>query len=290
MRRRTSLLPAVPSQVPIALLAGRGDLPYTLLHVFQKQNRPFVILAFKGQTEANLVKNLPHIWLQFGEAGKALHYIKENHIQEIVMAGAISRPAMSEIRPDWEGVKWLAKIGSKALGDDNLLKLIIGMIEEKGYKIVGPDDILKDLLAPKGILSSIEPDEQAWRDIGRGVAILSALSPVDVGQAIVIQEGLVLGIESIEGTDALIERAGTLQRPGCGGVLIKIAKHQQENRADLPTIGLETIRKVLAAGLRGIAVEAERTLFLNQEETLKLAQDKGLFIVGLESAQCRTFL
>jgi hypothetical protein len=280
----------VHNQVPIALLAGRGGLPYALLQVFQKQNRPFVILAFKGQTDKNIIKNFPHLWLHFGEAGKALRYLKENQVQEIVMAGAISRPTMSEIRPDWEGVKWLAKIGSKALGDDNLLKIIIKMIEEQGYKVVGPDDILANLLSPQGNLSSFEPDEQAWRDIGRGVEILSALSPVDVGQAVVIQEGLVLGIEAIEGTDALIERAGALQRPGLGGVLIKTAKPQQEQRADLPTIGLETIRKAFAAGLRGIAVEAGRTLFLNQEESIKLAQEKGLFIVGLESAQCRTFL
>ncbi len=111
-----------------------------------------------------------------------------------------------------------------------------------------------------------------------------------MGQAVVVQEGLILGIEAIEGTDALIERARTLHRPGRGGVLIKTAKHQQEQRADLPTIGLETIHRVFQAGLRGIAVEAGRTLFLNQEESLKLAQEKGLFIVGLESAQCRTFL
>lgn len=290
MKLRSSLLPVVPNQAPIALLAGRGDLPYTLLQIFQKQQRPFVVLAFKGQTEKNLVKDLPHIWLHFGEAGKALRYLKENHIQDIVMAGTITRPAMNEIRPDWEGVKWLAKIGSKALGDDNLLKLIIGMIEEQGYRVVGPDNILTDLLAPQGNLSSIEPDEQAWRDIGRGIDILSALSPVDVGQAVVIQEGLVLGIEAIEGTDALIERVGPLHRPGLGGILIKTAKHQQDQRVDLPTIGLETIRKALKAGLRGIAIEAGRTLFLNREEALQLAQQEGLFIVGLESAQCRAFL
>lgn len=283
-------MPGAPNQVPIALLAGRGDLPFTLLQGFQKQNRPFVILAFKGQTEEALVKDLPHIWLHFGEIGKALKYIKENHVQEIVMAGTMSRPAMSEIRPDWEGVKWLAKIGSKALGDDNLLTLIIGMIESHGYKIVGPDAILEYLLAPEGILSTTEPDEQAWRDIGRGIEILSALSPVDVGQAVIIQEGLVLGIEAIEGTDALIKRAGSLCRPGLGGVLIKTAKHQQEQRVDLPTIGIETVRNAIQAGLRGIAVEAGQTLFLNREETLKLAQEKGFFIVGLASVQCRTFL
>lgn len=283
-------MPAVPNQAPIALFAGKGDLPKTLVRLFQKQDRPFVVLAFNGQTDKNMVQDLPHIWIHYGEVGKALEYIKKNHIKEIVMAGAISRPALTEIRPDWEGVKWLAKIGSKALGDDNLLKLIIRMIEEKGYKVVGPDDLLADILAPEGTLSTLEPDEQAWKDIGRGMEILWALSPADVGQAVVVQEGLVLGVEAIEGTDALIERSASLHRPGLGGVLIKIAKHQQEQRVDLPTIGLETVHKALEAGLRGIAVEAGQTLFLNQEEALKLANSKKFFIVGLASAQCRTFL
>lgn len=202
---------------PIALLAGKGDLPRLLISIFQSQNRPFVILALKNQVDQDLVKDVPHLWLHFGEIGKALGYLKENHIQEIVMAGGMTRPALSEIRPDWEGIKWLAKIGTKALGDDHLLKLVIQMIEEHGYHIVGPDDILADLLAPEGLLTSCEPDEQAWRDIGRGIEVLSALSPADVGQAVVVQEGLVLGVEAIEGTDALIARTGTLRRPGSGG-------------------------------------------------------------------------
>ena len=119
------------------------------------------------------------------------------------------------------------------------------------------------------------------RDIGRGIEILSVLSPVDVGQAIVVQEGLVLGIEAIEGTDALIERTSSLRRPGLGGVLVKMAKHQQERRVDLPTIGLDTIRNATKAGLRGIAIEVGRTLLLDREETLKLAEENGLFIVSI---------
>ena len=279
-----------PKQPPIALFAGRGEFPRALINVFQSQKRPFVVIAFKGQTEEVLLKDSPHLWLQFGEVGKAIRYMEENKIVEIVMAGTISRPALSEIRPDWEGVKWLAKIGSHALGDDNLLKLVIKMIEERGYKVVGPDEILSELLAQEGLLTRLEPDEQAWRDIGRGIEVLSALSPADVGQAVVVQEGLVLGIEAIEGTDALIERAGKLQRSSLGGVLIKIAKHQQEQRVDLPVIGIDTIRKVAKAGLRGVTIEAGRSLILNRDETIKLANEKQLFIVGLASARCHTSL
>jgi DUF1009 family protein len=277
-------------QTPIALFAGKGELPRILINAFKSENRPFLILAFKGQTEENLVKDHPHIWLYFGEAGKALRYMQENHIQDIVMAGTITRPAMSEVRPDWEGVKWLTKIGSKALGDDNLLKLLIHMIEERGYRIVGPDDILADLLAPEGLFTSHEPDEQAWQDIGRGIDVLTALGPADVGQAVVIQEGLVLGVEAIEGTDALIERAGALQRQGLGGILVKTAKRQQEKRVDLPVIGVETVRQAAKAGLRGIAIEAGRTLILNRGDLLKLAEEKSLFILSLPSSQCHRFL
>lgn len=290
MRREKRLLPAVLSHVPIALFAGKGDLPRTLIQVFQQQTRPFVVCAFKGQTDEALVKGLPHVWLNLGEIGKALHYLATHHIREIVMAGGISRPTFSELRPDWEGVKLIAKIGSKALGDDNLLKLVIETFENKGYKIVGPDDVLAELLVPHGPLTSLEPDDQASHDIRRGIEILSALSPVDVGQGVVVQEGLVLGIEAIEGTDALIERTGPLHRSGLGGVLIKLAKHQQEQRVDLPTIGLTTIQKALQAGLRGIAVEEGRTLFLNRDESIQLAEEKGLFIIGLASSQCRVFL
>lgn len=277
----------LPNQVPIALFAGKGELPRTLIRTFQSQHRPFVVLAFKGQTEETLVHDIPHLWLHFGEVGKAMKYLKENQIQEVVMAGGITRPAMSEIRPDWEGVKWLAKIGSRALGDDNLLKHVIKMVEEQGYQIVGPDDILNALLAPEGVLTVLKPDEQAMNDMSRGIEVLKALANVDVGQAVVVQEGLVLGVEAIEGTDALIERAGALQRSGLGGVLVKMAKTHQELRVDLPTIGVETIQNIAKSGLRGIAVEAGRTLILNQPDVLKMAQEKGLFIIGLTKTQCR---
>lgn len=277
-----------PRQLPIALLVGRGELPRVLVEVFKSQKRPFVVVAFKGQAEEEFVERLPHVWIHFGEVGKALKYFEEHHIKEIVMAGTMTRPSIRGLRPDWEGVKWLAKLGKNALGDDNLLKFLIGMVEERGYVVVGPTDILKELLTPEGVLTSIEPDEQAWQDIGRGIEVLTILSPADVGQAVVVQEGLILGMEAIEGTDGLIERVSSLKRSGLGGVLVKVAKAQQEQRVDLPTVGIQTIKKAVKSGLRGVALEAGRTLMLNREEMLKLAQDEGLFVLGLASTQCHS--
>lgn len=282
MSPKREFVPSVHSDVPIALLSGRGELPRKLISIFQSQNRPFVVLAFNGQTEESTVAGIPHLWLNFAEVGKAIKYLRENNIKQIVMAGAMSRPAMSDMRPDWEGVKWLAKIGRQGLGDDGFLKAIISMIEDRGFQVVGPDDIVSDLLPTEGNLTEIEPDEQAWDDIKRGVEILNALSPVDVGQAVVVQGGLVLGIEAIEGTDALIERAGALQRSGPGGVLIKMPKQGQESRVDLPTIGVDTIKKVSEAGLRGIAVRSGKTLIVDSAAVIQLANEKDVFVIILE--------
>lgn len=277
---------APPKNVPIALLAGRGDLPRNLIQIFQKQSRPFFIVAFHDQTDKAIVKDTPHEWLHFGEVGKALKIFHDHQIKEIVMAGNITRPTLRSLRPDWIGVKWLARLGTKALGDDSILKKVISMIEGESFKVVAPHDILNDLLAPEGVITLARPDDQAWQDIERGVEILSALDPVDVGQATVVQEGLVLGVEAIEGTEALIKRAGELKRDGIGGVLVKLSKRQQEVRADLPTIGIETLKQSYESGLRGIAFEAGRSILLNKEDAIKYANEKGLFLIGLASHQC----
>ncbi len=276
-----------PNQKSIALFAGRGDLPRMLIQVFQSQERPFFVCAFNGQTDDQLVQGVPHAWFHFGEVSKALKALSDNNIQQIVMAGTMARPTLSSLRPDWIGVKWLAKLGKKALGDDNLLKALISLLEDEGYQVVAPHDVLTDLLAPQGCLTTSQPDEQALRDIGRGIEILTALETVDVGQATVIQEGLVLGIEAIEGTDALIDRSGNMRREGQGGVLVKFSKRQQEHRADLPVVGLETITRCAKAGLRGIAFEAGRALLLNQKQVIEFANKNGMFLVGLARNECQ---
>lgn len=282
---RLNVLPALDFP-PIALVAGRGDLPDLLIETFRKQKRPFVVLAFTGQTDPDLLKNVPHLCISFGEIGKGLNYFAMNHIKEIVMAGAMTRPKLSDIHPDWEGMKWIAKIGVRSIGDDGFLRAIVGLLEEKGYKVVGPDDVLQDLLAIEGALTSRTPDEQAWSDIQRGAEVLEALSPVDVGQAVVVQDGFILGIEAIEGTDALIKRSKALHRPGLGGVLVKMSKTHQERRVDLPTIGPKTIKAAQEAGLRGIAVQTNHTLLLNRNETLKLAEEAGIFLYGVKTMKC----
>jgi DUF1009 family protein len=185
------------------------------------------------------------------------------------------------MKPDLRGLSFLARVAGKSLGDDSLLSAVIGEIEQEGFKVVGVDSILADLLAPVGVLGRCQPDEIAEADIRRGFAVVRALGKADVGQAAVVQQGIVLGVEAAEGTDAMLARCSGLRREGPGGVLVKSKKPQQERRADLPSIGIATVRNAAAAGLRGLAVEAGHTLIIDRAQVIAAADAAALFVIGV---------
>jgi DUF1009 family protein len=148
-------------------------------------------------------------------------------------------------------------------------------------RVVGIHEVMPDLLVKEGLLTKHKPDKQALADIKRGAEVAFELGCLDVGQSVIVQQGLVLGVEGIEGTDELIKRCGTYQRKGDGGVLVKLRKPQQDMRIDLPTIGTRTIENLHAAGMRGIAVHAGNALIVNEPEVIALANKYGMFIKGI---------
>jgi hypothetical protein len=149
--------------------------------------------------------------------------------------------------------------------------------------VIGADALLGGLKPAEGCLGRHRPDAEAEADIARGVEVLAALGAADVGQAVVVQQGMVLGVEAIEGTDALIARCAGLRREGPGGVLVKLAKPGQETRADLPTIGPDTVRRAAEAGLRGIAVGADAAIVLDRDTLVRLADEAGLFVIAVKA-------
>jgi len=199
--------------------------------------------------------------------------------------GPVRRPSFLDLRPDAAGARLLARIGRAAFaGDDGLLKAVVRVLGEEGFTVVGAHEILTEVLGPRGLLSQAAPDAQALADIERGTAVARALGAADVGQCCVVQQGLVLAVEAFEGTDAMLARAGTLRRPGPGGVLVKLVKPGQDRRADLPTIGPDTIRAAAAAGLRGVAFEAGGTMLAERAATIAAADTAGLFLLGVDPA------
>jgi hypothetical protein len=263
-------------------LAGGGELPKLLVAACRARQQPVFVLAFEGFTDPETTQDVEHAWVRLGAAGRGLRCLRDAQVEDLVLAGPIRRPSLVDLRPDARGLKLLARAGGKAMGDDSLLRGVIRMLEEEeGFCVVGVDDILGGITASLGALGKHTPDAMAESDIERGVEVVRALGAVDVGQAAVVQDGIVLGVEAVEGTEALLQRCASLRRDGPGGVLVKLSKPGQELRADLPTIGIDTVKQVRDAGLRGIAIEAERTLIIARDRTVEESDAAGLFLVGL---------
>lgn len=263
----------------LALIAGSGDLPFEILQACQ--GKPLVVIGFEGQTDPSLSSDIALFSL--GSIGKILSYLHQHQVKNIIFGGSLRRPGWSELQLDKTGALWLKKLGWRALrGDNDLLAGIMNLLEQEGFTILKPNDVMGDLLAPAGCLTKLQPTLQDWEDIERGGKILKTLSPYDIGQAAVVQQGLILGIEAIEGTEKLINRSGQLKRAGEGGTLIKFAKTGQDQRVDLPTVGPDTLKQLKEAGLVGLAVSAATTQIIDMSSFIEMANQLGLFVVGID--------
>jgi DUF1009 family protein len=265
----------------LCIVAGGGTAPRIVIDICRQQGRDYFLVCLDGQADADTAVGSPHVWLPLGAGAKLKALVEEQQIKELLMIGRVRRPSLFELKPDWLALKTVTKIGMNLLGDDALLRGIGKAIEEEiGVRVIGAQDIFSGLLTEEGQLGRVAVDPDAESDIARGLAVANTLGKVDVGQSVVVQQGIVLGVEAIEGTDALIARAATLRREGAGGILVKIAKPQQDNRYDLPTIGPDTVAAAVQAGLRGIVIEAGRSFLVEREKTIALADEAGIFICG----------
>jgi len=270
---------------PLGILAGGGSLPGQVAAAARAAGREVFLVGLAGHAEPEVLAPYPHTVLRMGAAGAILAALHGQGCRDLVLIGRVRRPSLVALRPDTEGARLLARVGRAAFaGDDGLLAAVIRVLGEEGFRVLGAQEVLEAALGPVGLLSRVAPDGPARADIARAIAVARALGAADVGQGCVVQQGLVLAVEAIEGTDAMLARAAGLARPGPGGVLVKLAKPGQDRRADLPTIGPDTLRAAAAAGLRGIAFEAGGTLLAERDALGGVADAAGLFLLGLDPA------
>ena len=265
----------------LAVLAGSGPLPAQVVAAASATGAEVFVLAFHGETDPGLVQGLEHHWLPLGAVGRAIDVLHAAQVQDVVLIGAMRRPALAKLGLDRRGLQLLTRVGLRRLGDNQLLSLIVEELEAEGFRVIGADVLIGQALAPEGPLTALQPDPAALRDIALGVQVVARLGDLDIGQAAVVQQGLVLGVEAVEGTDALLARCAALQRPGPGAVLVKLKKPGQERRADLPTIGPDTIQVAAEANIAGIAVHAGHSLIIARDQVTAAADRAGLFVIGI---------
>lgn len=267
----------------LGIIAGGGAIPRDLINFCKENGRDYYVIAIDGNADRALIDNsIPHTWIRIGQAGTGFKKLAEEKVEEVVMIGTIKRPTVKDLVPDMRTAAFFAKVGMKSLGDDGILRALVREIENEGMIVRGIHEVLPELLIKKGVLGKVKPSKQAKEDIRRAVEVATELGRLDVGQAVIVQQGLVLGVEGIEGTGELVRRCGDYKRKGEGGVLVKVRKPQQDMRVDLPTIGDKTVLAAYDSGLAGIALHAGNGLIVNEKETIKLADKLGLFVLGLD--------
>ncbi len=266
----------------LAIVAGGGALPDMLIAACRDRSLDAFVVAIEGQADPDWCSAAAHATLRLGEFDKLVRLLREAKADALVFAGKIRRPPLRSIRLDWRSARVLAGLVLRGtLGDDAVASAIVRSFEREGFRIVAPHELLGETVAI-GPLGHVSPSPEQERDIARGVRAAREIGRLDIGHAVVVQDGAVIAVEGAEGTDALIRRCATLPRGGARGILVKMAKPQQDRRVDPPTIGCDTVAHAGTVGFSGIAFEADRTLVVDLPAMIRAADAAGLFLVGLE--------
>lgn len=273
---------------PVGLIAGGGVMPFAVADSLSARGINPVLFALRGACDPVRVERFRHHWISVGQIGRAVKLFRAENCRDLVFIGTLVRPALSEIRLDWATLRVIGRVwASFRGGDDHLLSGIGDILERDGFRMVGIRDVAPDLLMPLGCLTRAVPDNHALADIARGRDVLLALGRFDIGQAAVVIDGHVVGVEDIEGTDGLLARVARLRAEGriraarARGVLVKAPKSGQDLRFDLPTMGPRTVEGAAAARLVGIAIVAGHTVVADPQAMIEAADAKGLFVTGV---------
>jgi len=279
---------------PIAIICGGGSFPGAVADAVVRGGRQPVMFGIKGWADAKIVERHPHHWIAIGQVGRFFRLAREERCTEVLFIGSLLRPPLKQVRLDWQTIKLLPRLARVFRGgDDRLLSGVASMAEEGGLRVIGLRDVAPEVFVPEGVLGRHQPTEGDLSDIARGMTLIAALGPFDVGQAAIVANNNVLAVEAAEGTDNMLARIADLRRqrrvttPSGVGVLVKAPKPGQDRRIDLPSIGPRTIEGVARAGLAGVAVAAGSTIIAEAAEVIAVADRADVFIVGVSEGAPR---
>jgi UDP-2,3-diacylglucosamine hydrolase len=277
------------SDGPVAILAGSGRLPLQLVQHLERSGRDHRILAFRGFVEPE-IRRRAHATVALLDLRRIMATLERWRPSVVTLVGAVSRPGVAALLGAYSLFANRNEVRDViARGDDQMLRGAVGLLEERGYRVVGAHELAPELVVARGLAGQIPPSPQDRSAVELGLALLESLSAFDIGQAAVLAGRRVLAIEGPEGTDRMLRRVRRLRgarfaRPARkeGGVLVKAAKRGQDLRVDMPTIGPRTVVEAAKAGLSGVAVGAGSSLLLDQTDALRTADELGLFLASVD--------
>ncbi len=282
---------------PIGLIAGWGSFPVQVAESLRGAGHPVFCVAITGHASDHLESICDGVlWSGVGRMGRQIRYFRRNHVRQITMAGKMFKADLL-----YSGSLWLKHFpdltcirtfGPVLLGrrrdsrDDTLLLAATNAFNKCGLEVRAATDFAPELLVKKGTLIGPGLSSSHRLDVAAGWRVARQMGALDIGQSITIKDGTVIAVEAIEGTDACIQRTGQLCRRG-GWTLVKVSKPNQDMRFDVPTIGPRTVATVRQAGGKVIAIEAEKTIMVERDETIRLARQAGITIIAMEESEIK---
>jgi UDP-2,3-diacylglucosamine hydrolase len=273
---------------PVAVVCGGGSLPATVADALVGQGRGVVMFPLHGWADPAAVERFRHHWIHIGQLGRFSRLARSEGCRDLVLIGTLVRPTIRQLRLDIETLRVMPRIiRAYRGGDDHLLSGIGRILEDYGFRLVGAHEVAPQILAPLGHVGRFAPTPRDEADITRGLALLAATGPFDVGQAAVVADGRVLAVEAAEGTDHMLahiaemRRGGRIRSAAGTGVLVKAPKPSQDRRFDLPTVGPSTVEQIAAAGLAGLAVVAGGVIIVEPARVMALADKANIFVAGV---------
>jgi DUF1009 family protein len=272
----------------VAIVCGGGALPFAIADAVQSRGGRAVLFPIKGWVDPHAAAGYPHRWIAIGQLGRLWRLAAQEHCSEMVWIGTVLRPSLWQIRTDLATLRELPRILTAFRGgDDHLLTMLCRIFEEHGFKLVGAHEVAPEILAREGALGRLTPRDRDRADIAKGLAVLAAIGPHDIGQAVVVADNRVLAIEAAEGTDNMLARVAEMRSQGRvrskvgTGVLVKAAKVGQDRRFDLPSIGPRTVAGVARAGLAGLAVVAGDVIVAEPQRVAVESDAANVFVAGV---------
>ena len=267
---------------PIGLIAGNGRFPLEYVDSARARGLDVVVIAQKGETDPIIEERAKATyWIKVGQVGKALRYLKREGVRELAFVGGISRAKVFRtLQPDFRGIRLLWRLGG-TLRDDVILRGLAGEAEKDGFVVISPAELLPESLVTRGLIAGPKLSEAIVKDAALGWEVAKMSGSFDVGQTVVVHKGIVTAVEAVEGTDAAILRSGELA--GEGGVVVKVAKPQQDLRLDLPAVGVKTITNMARVGAVALVLESKKALLLDPQGVVNAANEANISIFVADS-------
>lgn len=266
----------------IALISGDGNLPLYIGKALIKKNFDVTFFLLKSVTSKEIYKKQKYFDIDIISIKKIISLLKKNKINNIIFAGSIGRPSIKDLGFDLDTIKLAKSLLLEKKGDNSLLISIKSVFEKKGFSFFNWIKFCPELFSSEKNLTIIKPSKYANLNLLKAKAIYQHFKKIDVGQSMIVQNQLVMGLEAIEGTDQLIKRCNDYKRKGDAGILLKFEKKNQSNLIDIPLIGLQTIKNIKKFNYEGIYLEKNKCLIIDKEKVIDYANKNKIFISSVD--------